>query len=122
MEITFDMIIVLLCSISASGYDVKVNLKLTKESVVVIASARVRLEGPGNGLSSIDQTISGTLRVDYGSATSLCDLIPGLKHVGIGSVGGGSITVGCCGMSKTIHFPSSRVTLYDILPCDMLSL
>ena len=116
-----------LCARSPLPVSGSLRLQVTSSSIMVNMKARIQLSSPGNGLASIDQTLSSTLAVSYGERTSLCDLIPGLKDKLIGSVGGGStklcVTVLRKKRCKTFNFPSSGgIRLYNILPCNRLSI
>jgi len=99
------------------------RLKITAETAYVFVTGRIQLQGPGGGLSSIDKTLMGSLKVDYGSATSLCDLVPGLKDKVIGSIGGGSTEICALGKCRTFDLPSTNgIKLYHVLPCDRLAI
>jgi len=99
------------------------RLKITSDTAYLYVTARMLLQGPGGGLSSIDKSITGMLKVDYGSATSLCDLVPGLKDTVIGSIGGGDTEICAFGKCLTINLPSTNgIRLYNLLPCNLLSI
>ena len=95
------------------------RLELTGEYVRILASVRLRLDGPGFGLSSIDYSFSSAVQVAYGSAASMCDLVPGLSSYSIGQISGGCFSV----LGYSLCFGKSPgIRLQDILPCEWLAL
>ena len=112
-----------ICARSKLGVSGSVRLQVTESTASVELDARVRLQGPGEGLRSIDRTMSARLSVGYGAATSLCDLVPGLKNLAVGSIGGGSTQVCAWGLCINVNLPKTPdIKLYDVLPCDRLVL
>jgi len=112
-----------LCANSPVRVQTNFRLQVTTLVATVTASARLILLGPGQGLKTFDETLSTTLSVGYGSATSLCDLVPGLRSFNVGSMPGGSVQLCALGYCININLPQwNGIALHQVLPCDRLRL
>lgn len=112
-----------LCAYAPLRINASMRLQVTEEMASVEMEAKITLTAPGNGLRSIDKSLRGRVQVDYGSASNLCDLVPGLKDFVVGSMGGGSSQI-CMGQKcLTINFPEVKgISLISLLPCSSLPL
>lgn len=117
-----------------------VGIKIRGEIAYVVAEGSLKLEAPGQGLSPIDKSFQAetaflsniinslSSSIDSTatallSASSLCDVVPGLRDTVIGGIGGGSTEACALGKCITINFPrTDGIKLYDILPCQRMIL
>jgi len=116
------------CFTSPLTFGAEFEIKLTDKKAILMASAWIKLQ---TFILSFDLKFpSGggkyTIEVNYGGATSLCDLIPGFRSQPIERPGGGQKCISFTFLSKKygpycVSIPNLfPISLSSLLPCDSM--